>query len=702
MSEAALSAFRDSVQVVLQRSAAGADTDAVQAGVDEAVVSGRALLDDSAIQEVTAAAAELDSAVRILRRRGVAANALVALGDEFDASLLVALTAEARRDAREFSHSIGERILDEVRLRPVSPSELASRLSVEISQISRAARALRDSGELAVDQVPGDGRRRLYRAVHHEAGARRRRGWRAFVERLPALRAGDVSSDLLPGRAGDGLSRQGMATVCAAFRRDLESGHYEPTPAHDVFVPKAGGGRRPAAALRFADRLAYAALVERCRAEIEASLTSRRAVLWPRGFKSDKQWVRLEGFVSESAETHVLSLDIQSFYDSIGHDVLAEALERAGCDRAVVVALQEWLVTITGGRKRGLPQGLAASDPLATVVLAPLDRALAAAGVHYVRHGDDLRILGSHEEVEEAELLARARLRSLELTVNDDKTRVLRHDTYMDRRTEVNSAVRQYLAAPDRVERSAAVIALLDALGADEELSWSWYHDTLSVNEVLSSVGSTLQPSDTEALMYVLQEVAEAEEVSARFDQRLAARRHAQPETFLMQAGISLLAAAGDAAPADEFKASVVARPEYADVLSTYVAATAPVNPAAVAGLLQRIEATGITYDAQWLRLYSVLGDAGTTGAFDDLARIHAASIEQGWMRRLPAARFLASRGRLDTAYLPEIVENAPEALRDDVLQIVKHSSPLHSKQSVHKLVHKEGATAAALMAATA
>ena len=412
------------------------------------------------------------------------------------------------------------------------------------------------------------------------------------MERLPSLRADDVSSDLLPGRVGDALSARGMASVCAAFRQDLESGSYEPTPAYEVDIPKTSGGVRPAAALRFADRLVYAALVERCRAEIEASLTSRRAVLWPRGFKSDKQWVELEGFVSESAKTHVLSLDIQSFYDSIRHDILAEALERAGCDPVVIFALQDWLGAIMPGHKRGLPQGLAASDPLATLVLSPLDQALVAARVRYVRHGDDLRILGSHDEVRDAERVVREQLRLLELTVNDDKTRVLRHDTYMDRRTEVNDAVRQYLAAPDRVERGSAVFALLDALGADEELSWSWYHRTLSVQEVLATVGASLQPSDTEALMIVLQEVAEAEAASERLAERLGARRRAQPETFLMRAGISLLAAAGDASSAHEFKASIVARPEYADVLSTYVEKAAPVNPAAVAGLLQRIEAT--------------------------------------------------------------------------------------------------------------
>lgn len=690
------------MRTALQCSADGSDSDAASAAVEEVAVSGRALLDSQDIQALTAAAAELDSAARILRRRGVAVEALRALGDEFDAWLLAGLTAGAQRDAREMAHSVAERILHEVRQEPASPSELAERLGVEISQVSRAARKLRDAGELVVEQAAGNGRRRLYRAAAHEAGPRRLEGWRAFLERLPTLRADDVSSDLLPGRVGDALSAQGMSSVCAAFRHDVESGRYEPTPVYEVDIPKTSGGVRPAAALRFADRLAYAALIERCRAEIEASLMSRRAVLWPRGYKSDKQWVTLEAFVSESDETHVLSLDVQSFYDSIRHDILADGLKRAGCDPVVVFALQEWLGEITHGRRRGLPQGLAASDPLASVVLAPLDHALAAARVRYVRHGDDLRILGSHGEVRDAERLVREQLRLLELTVNDDKTRVLRHGTYMDRRTEVNDAVRQYFAAPGRAERSSAVFALLDALGADEELSWSWYHDTLSVQEVLSTVGASLQPSDIEALVIVLQELAEAEEASERLAEWWGARRHAQPETFLMRAGISLLAAAGDAAPADEFKASIVARPEYADVLSTYVEETAPVNPVAVAGLLQRIEATGITYDAQWLRLYSALGKAGMTGEFDDLARSHLASADQGWMRRLPAARFMADRGRLDTAYRTEIVQNAPPALRDDALHIKWPAWAWESKGFASDFARKEGATAAALIAAAA
>ena len=686
MSGSELSAFLDGVRVMVRQS------DGYVAGLDDVIERGRALLASPSIDSIAAARAELDSAIRILQRRDLNVDLLSELGEELGASLLAEVAAEARRDGREYSRSVGERMLDELMREPSSPSELAEQLDVEISQISRAARMLREDGRLRVERAPGDGRRRIYRAAGVSVAAGSSWGWRTFVERLPALRVDDISSDLLPGRVGDDLSRAGMASVCAAFREDLETGRYEPTPVHEVEVPKPSGGVRPAAALRFADRLAYAALVERCRPEIEASLFADSTVLWPRGFKSDKQWVAMEGLVRESSQPYVLSVDIQSFYDSIRHDVLADALGRAGCDQVVVSALQHWLGEVTGGRRQGLPQGLVASDPLATAVLTPLDRALTAAGVCYMRHGDDLRILGSYEAVRDAERQVRQVLRSLELNINDDKTRVLRRDTYILHRTKISLAVREYLEASGSVERNSAIFTLLDALGADEELSWNWYHGTLSVGDVLSSLGSSLGPDETQALMLVLQAVAEAEEAATR----CRARYRDQPMTFLMMAGMSLLAAAGAAGTANELRAPIVARPEYADVLSTYIEATAPVNPTAVAGLLQRIEASGVTYDAQWLRLYAALGDAGRTGAFDELAQTHLASAGQSWIRRLRAARFMAYRGRLDDAFLPHISEQAPPALRDDVLDIEWHTAP----RPAHELARKEGATAAALVAA--
>ena len=459
--------------------------------------------------------------------------------------------------------------------------------------------------------------------------------------------------------------------------------------------PSRRGGQRPAAALRLADRLAYAALVERCRPEIEASLVSDRAVLWPRGRQSEKKWVKFEGFVANCGATHVLSVDVQSFYDSIRHELLGETLTRADCDPQVVMALTEWLGEVMG-RRWGLPQGLGASDPLASVLLSPLDRALVREGVRFVRHGDDLRVVGTHAEVSDTQRLVRDELRELGLVLNDDKTRVLRRDTYIERRSEIARGVQDYLAAEDVVARDSAIYQLLGALEADDELSWSWYHGSLSVSEVLGSVGSTFEPSDADALMILLSAAAASEEATAELRQTI--QHHRSPETtLLVRAWISLLAAAGAAAAAIDLEASVVARPEYADVLSTYVEQAAPRRPAQVAGLLQRIEATGVTYDAQWLRLYRALDDIASSD-FDDLAAAHLDAPNQSWIRRLRAARFMARRGRLDSGYLPELCDHAPAALRDDVLDVIAASSP----ESVPSLLSGEGKVVAALLAVAA
>ena len=405
-------------------------------------------------------------------------------------------------------------------------------------------------------------------------------------------------------------------------------------------------------------------------------------------------WGDLEKLVSESNEPYVLSVDIQSFYDSIRHDVLSEMLSRAGCDPPVVSALEEWLGDITRGRKRGLPQGLAASDPLATVVLTPLDKELVSAGACYMRHGDDLRILGSYEEVQDAERLVHEALRRLELTINDEKTRTLRLDNYLLRRTKVSRAAREYLEESELVDRDSVIFKLLDALGADEQLLWSWYNRTLSVSNVLSSLKPSLSPSDSTALMIVLEHVAKTEDTMEQWKARFSG----QPEKFLMQAGMSLLAAAGDAKTATKLEASIVARPEYADVLSNYVKATAPVDPHAIAGLLQRIEDTGITYDAQWLHLYAALGDAGAAGEFDELAQSHLESSHYDWIRRVRAARFIASRGKLDPEYLHSVSGQVHPALCDDILDIAWRTEP----QLYKKLSCEGGATARALVAEAA
>ena len=119
-----------------------------------------------------------------------------------------------------------------------------------------------------------------------------------------------------------------------------------------------------------------------------------------------------------------------------------------------------------------------------------------------------------------------------------------------------------------------------------------------------------------------------------------------QSYTFLLQAGVGLLAASGAAEAAGRLPSWLVERPEYTDVLSMYVQSVAPKDPAAIAAMLTRMENARTSYDAQWLRLYSALGDEGQNGEFDALANNPSQRCRQGLGATPPGRPFYSSTGQ--------------------------------------------------------
>ena len=661
----------------------------IPTGIDLGVVVDE-LLRDGSTETAAAVGSVLERAALRIGRDGGDASFLEPLRDR----VALELTERVRRDAevsdRSIEQSLGMKMLEALAERDCSPSELARLLDVDLTQISRAGRILAVSGEMVIEVDRRDRRRRLYRAKSRIS----RYVFRDVVtSALSVVRIADVVSDLLPDRFGDHLTARHFDAVAAAACTDIDTASYQPTPVHRLDVPKAGGGERPAAALRYVDRLVYAALSEGCRPQIEAALGSTDQVLWPRGEFTEKRWVQLEGFVASIDTPYVLAVDIASFYESIRHQVLADQLLRVGCARKVVDALRSWLGVVTG-KDRGLPQGLRASDRLASIVLSPVDAELREAGLPFVRHGDDLRVavptLGAAREVKS---LVRARLQALDLLVNDDKTRWLRQETYMEHRTDVAKAVEKYLESRDEFDRDLAIYDLLEALGTEEELMWDWYHSDLGVPEVISRVGANLKAGDEQGLLVLLDAVVEEER---RHKGGTPAHRADQSYTFLLQAGVRLLAVSGGSEWAARLPSWLGARPEYVDALSMYVESVARTDPMAIAVMLTRIEDTHMTYDAQWLRLYAALGDQGRNGEFDALARSHLHGVQRDWTLRLRAARFMAERGGRMAPSLERSLDEAPDALRDDVLSLVKLADPAR----LPGLLNSENETAKALMAA--
>src|SRR5262249_14884751 len=133
----------------------------------------------------------------------------------------------------------------------------------------------------------------------------------------------------------------------------------------------------------------------------------------------------------------VIDLDLKSYFDTIRHDLLLAKLARRIQDGDVL-----WLCKriLTSAGKRGLPQGSVIGPLWANVFLNDVDQMLEQAQIHtkqgaydvvgYTRFADDLVVLvSSHPHAAhwaaKVERRLREELEKLDLTVNEDKTRIV-------------------------------------------------------------------------------------------------------------------------------------------------------------------------------------------------------------------------------------------------------------------------------------
>ncbi len=154
--------------------------------------------------------------------------------------------------------------------------------------------------------------------------------------------------------------------------------------------------------------------------------------------------------------------DIRQFYPSLSHQWLWRSLARMGvsdqCIEPIASMLSHW------GSDAGLPVGQQASRILAEAALAPIDRAMAAAGMSFDRFVDDYRIYGeTPREVETAVDFLRRHLSLAGLELNETKTVIgARSDILAER---VPSAPSEAMATRNR----RGVAQLMQRTGARAE-----------------------------------------------------------------------------------------------------------------------------------------------------------------------------------------------------------------------------------------
>ncbi|MDE2979987.1 MAG: RNA-directed DNA polymerase [Gemmatimonadota bacterium] len=498
--------------------------------------------------------------------------------------------------------------------------------------------------------------------------------YQRIAERLDiraAIRAASARNDLLPPRREDKAGGELGKRFSEYLVRELETGRYDPTPAHIIAVPKSQIGTRPAALLPFQDRVVYEAIVDVLRLRVARSLLGEDIVFWPRANgASDKNWSTFERAILEQNGQYVVSCDIAGFYESIDHSQLASAVVGATGYRDIADALVHFLDRTMNGN-RGLPQGLEASDTLATIYLAQVDRAMIRNGFRYIRHGDDARIsVDSYSHGCRAARVMEAELRKCGLLLNGSKTRVFKRRTYEEslvvyekewakaKKSFVEEAAAQLREDDEALEEALARFDL-------EELGWAlFYHGIISVEEVIDKLKAKMTLEDGAIAARLFNSIMEK-----RPTERNGKVSRLEREMFHWQLKKVLYALA--AAESDVALSSVgelIRRyPDKTEILCEYMMRLRDRDEAIVSQIEGALDEDTMEWAFAWMmRVLSKRPGFVTSGIESRLERV-AGNPGDSWLAAVEAAKCLAAIGKLGRETLLLLWNTCPHAFRIDL-----------------------------------
>lgn len=211
----------------------------------------------------------------------------------------------------------------------------------------------------------------------------------------------------------------------------LKEGNYRFKPARRVLIPKEGTSKMRKLGIPVIMDRVVSQSINLIFEEIFDPEFTESNFGFRRG-KSQHQAIKhVQQIVAEGYEW-CASIDLQSFFDEIPHDLILKLIRRKISDEKLVTLIARALKAgvmedgILLKTLKGCPQGSPLSPMLSNIVLNELDQELEKRGLHYCRWADDFLILVKSERA--ANRVMEGTIRYLEdelkLPVNTEKSQV--------------------------------------------------------------------------------------------------------------------------------------------------------------------------------------------------------------------------------------------------------------------------------------